>query len=102
MPVPPATTLLPSRIKLPMLKPDPSLGPPALTQAEAPKDIRALLESSPYADILTQPDTFGLGPNDQPPRKPRKFMLDKLKRRSILNCEIFKETRERESKPKTL
>jgi hypothetical protein len=29
-------------------------------------------------------------------------MLDKLKRRSILNCEIFKETRERESKPKTL
>jgi hypothetical protein len=61
-----------------------------------------LLESSPYADILTQPETFGLGPNEQPPRKPRKFMLDKLKRRSILNCEIFKETRERESKPKTL
>jgi hypothetical protein len=29
-------------------------------------------------------------------------MLDKLKRRSILNCELFKETGVRDSKPKTL
>ena len=85
-----------------MLQPDSTPDRPTLAHAEAPLDFRALLETSPYADILTQPDTFGLGPNEQPPRKPRKFMLDKLKRRSILNCEIFKETRERESKPKTL
>jgi hypothetical protein len=67
-----------------------------------PQDLKTLLDSSPYSDILQQPENFGLSKNEAPPRNPRKYMLETLKRRSILNCELFKETNEKDSKPKTL
>jgi hypothetical protein len=61
-------------------------------------DYSTFINESPYTDILNPPSNFGLGKNGmalgggKQPQKARKFMAEKLKRRSILNCELFKET----------